>query len=50
MKYSRVYIDAIAYELPPEVVTSAELEERLAEARARRRRVLAAEEDEEPVA
>jgi 3-oxoacyl-[acyl-carrier-protein] synthase-3 len=29
MKYSRVFIDAIAYELPPYVVTSAELEERL---------------------
>ena len=26
MKYSRVYIDAIGYELPPVVVTSAELE------------------------
>ena len=30
MKYSRVYIDAIGYELPPVVVTSAELEARLA--------------------
>jgi 3-oxoacyl-[acyl-carrier-protein] synthase-3 len=29
MKYSRVYIDAIGYELPPVVVTSAELEARL---------------------
>jgi 3-oxoacyl-[acyl-carrier-protein] synthase-3 len=30
MKYSRVYIDALGYELPPVVVTSAELEARLA--------------------
>jgi acyl-CoA:acyl-CoA alkyltransferase len=29
MKYSRVYIDSIGYELPPVVVTSSELEERL---------------------
>ena len=29
MKYSRVYIDSIGYELPPVVVTSAELESRL---------------------
>jgi 3-oxoacyl-[acyl-carrier-protein] synthase-3 len=29
MKYSRVFIDAIGYELPPLVVTSTELEERL---------------------
>ncbi len=29
MKYSRVFIDAIAYDLPPYVVSSAELEERL---------------------
>ncbi|WP_422924391.1 3-oxoacyl-ACP synthase III [Singulisphaera sp. PoT] len=29
MRYSRVYIDAIGYELPPIVVTSAELEGRL---------------------
>src|SRR5262245_48573131 len=29
MKYSRVYLDAIGYELPPVVVTSAELEARL---------------------
>jgi 3-oxoacyl-[acyl-carrier-protein] synthase-3 len=29
MKYSRVYIEAIGYELPPFVVTTAELEERL---------------------
>jgi 3-oxoacyl-[acyl-carrier-protein] synthase-3 len=29
MKYSRVYLDAIGYELPPVVVTSHELEERL---------------------
>ena len=29
MNWSRVYIDAIGYELPPQVVTSAELEERL---------------------
>jgi acyl-CoA:acyl-CoA alkyltransferase len=29
MKYSRVFIDAIGYELPPVVVTSAELESRL---------------------
>jgi 3-oxoacyl-[acyl-carrier-protein] synthase III len=30
MKYSRVFIDSFGYELPPVVVTSAELEERLA--------------------
>ena len=30
MRYSRVYIDALGYELPPVVVTSAELEARLA--------------------
>lgn len=30
MRYRRVCIDSIGYELPPEVVTSAELEERLA--------------------
>lgn len=30
MKYSRVYLTALSYELGPEVVTSAELEERLA--------------------
>src|SRR6516162_5977116 len=29
MKYSRVFIDAIGYELPPVVVTSLELEARL---------------------
>ncbi|HZV03655.1 MAG TPA: 3-oxoacyl-ACP synthase III [Gemmataceae bacterium] len=29
MKYSRVFIDAIGYELPPEVVTTQELESRL---------------------
>ena len=29
MKYSNVYIDAIEYELPPVVVTSADLEARL---------------------
>ena len=29
MKYSRVYVDAFGYELPPVVVTSAELETRL---------------------
>src|SRR5262245_54463927 len=29
MKYSRVHIDSIGYELPPVVVTSAELEARL---------------------
>jgi 3-oxoacyl-[acyl-carrier-protein] synthase III len=29
MQYSRVYIDAMGYELPPDVVTSAELEARL---------------------
>src|SRR6266487_5629598 len=29
MKYSRVFIDAIGYELPPVVVTSTELEARL---------------------
>lgn len=31
MTYSRVYIDAMGYELPPVVVTSAELERRLSE-------------------
>lgn len=30
MKYTRVYVDSIAYELPAQVVTSTELEERLA--------------------
>ena len=30
MKYSRVYVDAIGYELAPVVVTSAEIEQRLA--------------------
>lgn len=30
MKYSKVYLDSIAYELPPVVVTTDELEERLA--------------------
>jgi 3-oxoacyl-[acyl-carrier-protein] synthase-3 len=30
MRYSRVYVDAITYEIPPQVVTTAELEERLA--------------------
>src|SRR5262245_17010173 len=30
MKYNRVYVDAIGYELPPVVVTSEELEARLA--------------------
>ena len=30
MKYSRVFLDSIGYELPPVVVTTAELEERLA--------------------
>jgi len=30
MKYSRVFIEAIGYELAPVVVTSDELEERLA--------------------
>jgi len=30
LKYSRVYVDAIGYELPPVVVTSSELEARLA--------------------
>jgi len=30
MKYSRVFIDTIGYELPPVVVTSGELEDRLA--------------------
>ena len=30
MKYSKVYLDAIGYELAPNVVTSAELEERVA--------------------
>ena len=29
MKYSRVFIENIAYELPPVVVTSQELEDRL---------------------
>ena len=29
MKYSRVYVDAIGYELAPVVVTSAEIEQRL---------------------
>src|SRR5205085_12550231 len=29
MKYSRVFVDAIGYELPPVVVTSEELEARL---------------------
>src|SRR5437667_12085242 len=29
MNYSRVYIDSLGYELPPVVVTSQELEERL---------------------
>ncbi len=29
MRYTRVYIDALGYELPPVVVTSAELEARL---------------------
>ena len=29
MRYSRVYIDAIGYALPPEVVSTAELEARL---------------------
>ena len=29
MKYSRVFIDAIGYELPPVVVTTQELEARL---------------------
>src|SRR3954469_24493031 len=29
MRYSRVYVDAIGYELPPVVVTSTELETRL---------------------
>jgi len=29
MKYSRVYVDAIAYEIPPTVVSTAELEARL---------------------
>jgi 3-oxoacyl-[acyl-carrier-protein] synthase III len=29
MKYSRVYVDAIGYELAPEVISSAELEHRL---------------------
>src|SRR5262249_28076565 len=29
MKYTRVFVDAIGYELPPVVVTSSELEERL---------------------
>src|SRR4051812_1794903 len=29
MRYSRVFIDAIGYELPPVVVTSHDLEERL---------------------
>ncbi len=30
MKYSRVYVDAIGYELAPEVISSSELEHRLA--------------------
>ena len=30
MKYSRVFLTSLGYELGPEVVTSAELEERLA--------------------
>ena len=30
MNYSRVYVDSIGYELPPIVVTSAEIEQRLA--------------------
>ncbi len=30
MKYSRVYLDSIGYELPPVVVTTSELEDRLA--------------------
>jgi len=30
MKYSNVYIDAIGYELAPVVVTSEEIEDRLA--------------------
>jgi acyl-CoA:acyl-CoA alkyltransferase len=30
MKYSRVHLDALGYELPPVVVTSAELEQRIA--------------------
>ena len=29
MRYSRVYLDAMGYELPPVIVTSAELETRL---------------------
>src|SRR4051812_22926054 len=29
MRYSRVYVDSLGYELPPEVVTSRELESRL---------------------
>jgi 3-oxoacyl-[acyl-carrier-protein] synthase-3 len=29
MKYTKVYIDAITYELPPQVVTTAELEDKL---------------------
>ena len=29
MKYSRVYVDAIGYELAPVVVTSAEIEQRI---------------------
>ena len=29
MKYSRVYIDSIGYELPPVVVTTSDLEDRL---------------------
>ena len=31
MKYSRVYLDSIGYELPPVVVTTSELEDRLAQ-------------------
>ena len=30
MKYSRVYLDSIGYELPPVVVTTSDLEDRLA--------------------
>ncbi len=37
MKYARVSIDALGYELPPLVITSAELEERLAPAMAKLR-------------
>ncbi|HEY9724804.1 MAG TPA: hypothetical protein V6D47_22570, partial [Oscillatoriaceae cyanobacterium] len=35
MRYSRVFLDAIQYELPPNVVTSSALEERLAPVYAR---------------